>query len=632
MIAISYRREDSTGVAGRIYDRLQTEFGKGKVFMDFDSIPYGVDFRENIRGTLQKTDVLVAVIGPNWLGQRGQGGGKRIEDPADFVRLEIAGALQRGIPIIPVLVDDTPMPPATTLPAEIEGLAFRNGLTLDTGIDFHHHADRLVAGIRRALTNTEDEVVANADAGSSGAKRRTMSGPMTWTAVAAGLIFILGLLAWWIKAPLGRPVAVTPIVTPSLATAAPRASAIASPEATGTALPAATLSSSPMVTAEAELARGDALRNGVNVPQDLVEAMACYQRAAAMGNAVAAHRIGVMYATGTGVSKNEAQAADWYRRAADHGLAEAQYDLGVRYFFGLGVAKNEKVGLEFYRKAAAQGWQPAIDALHNREILTRMEKAAGDAASAAAAAKAAAQRTSSPGPGDADGSTETSGSRIYRGTIGPRNVTFQLRFGNAEQVTGSYRDEATGDTHELKGRNPPGRLLLDEYTRGQRSARLDLTKTTSANETRWSGKMQNILPNNYEFDVSFARPLRAATSAAPSPSAASPAAGKGEQSYRGRVGQYDATFQLQFGADGHVTGSYVMDVDPTLTMRLDGSNPPGKLLLEEYTPERKTGGEKLTAHLDLSLKRSGKEVRWEGMMYNVHPNTNRYPVSFARTK
>src|SRR5947207_15882010 len=117
MIAISYRRQDSSPVAGRLYDRLQAEFGKGSVFMDFDSIPYGVDFREHIKQTLERARVVVAVIGPHWLGSRGKGT-SRIKDPDDFVRLEIATALQRSIPVIPVLLDETPMPQAQNLPPD----------------------------------------------------------------------------------------------------------------------------------------------------------------------------------------------------------------------------------------------------------------------------------------------------------------------------------------------------------------------------------------------------------------------------------------------------------------------------------------------------------------------------------
>jgi len=151
MIAISYRREDSLPVAGRLYDRLQTEFGKGNVFMDFDSIPYGVDFREHIKQMIDQSKVLVAMIGPDWVGRR-RHRGRRIDDPGDFVRIEIAYALNRKLPIIPVLVNNAQMPSPEQLPKDIEGLAFRNALTLDAGIDFHHHAERLAVAINRLLT------------------------------------------------------------------------------------------------------------------------------------------------------------------------------------------------------------------------------------------------------------------------------------------------------------------------------------------------------------------------------------------------------------------------------------------------------------------------------------------------
>ena len=150
MIAISYRRDDSLPVTGRLYDRLQAEFGKGNVFMDFDSIPYGVDFRDHIKQVIGKSRLLVAVIGPDWVGKR-RHRTRRIDDPADFVRLEVGYALELGLPVIPVLINDTLMPSVRDLPGEIEALAFRNALILDAGIDFHHHVDRLISGINRLL-------------------------------------------------------------------------------------------------------------------------------------------------------------------------------------------------------------------------------------------------------------------------------------------------------------------------------------------------------------------------------------------------------------------------------------------------------------------------------------------------
>jgi hypothetical protein len=153
MIAISYRREDSLPIAGRLYDRLQATFGRDNVFMDFDSIPPGVDFREQIKKTIERSTLVIALIGPHWLGERADGL-RRIDDPADFVRLEIEYALERGISVIPLLINNTPMPDAQKLPVNIQGLAFRNALPLDSGLDFHPHADRLI----RAISKTKETV------------------------------------------------------------------------------------------------------------------------------------------------------------------------------------------------------------------------------------------------------------------------------------------------------------------------------------------------------------------------------------------------------------------------------------------------------------------------------------------
>jgi hypothetical protein len=200
MIAISYRREDSLPIAGRLYDRLQAKFGEKNVFMDFDSIPPGMDFREQIREMIERSNVVIAIIGPHWLGEQPDAS-RRIDNPADFVRLEIAYALERGIPVIPVLINNTPMPPPEKLPQEIEGLAFRNAVTLDTGIDFHHHADRLIAGIGKAMDITPrsrgprkvPEVTAPA------AKTRLLKRLVIWSP-AILLIVAASALAMWYAA------------------------------------------------------------------------------------------------------------------------------------------------------------------------------------------------------------------------------------------------------------------------------------------------------------------------------------------------------------------------------------------------------------------------------------------------
>ena len=121
-ILISYRRADSSAIAGRIFDRLAAQYGEESVFMDVDHIPFGIDFRTHIQETLQRTDVLIAVIGGNWLGKSADGAA-RMHEKTDPVRVEIETALERKTPIIPVLVDGARMPQSADLPEEFGNFA-----------------------------------------------------------------------------------------------------------------------------------------------------------------------------------------------------------------------------------------------------------------------------------------------------------------------------------------------------------------------------------------------------------------------------------------------------------------------------------------------------------------------------
>jgi formylglycine-generating enzyme required for sulfatase activity len=142
----SYRREDSVGVTGRVYDRLGAHFGRDCVFMDVDAIPFGVDFRQHLTNAVSECDVLLAVIGEQWLTVS-HNGQPRLQDAKDFVRIEIEAALQRGIPVIPVLLGKTSMPREDELPAALAPLVFRNAAPVDPGRDFHSHIDRLIRGL-----------------------------------------------------------------------------------------------------------------------------------------------------------------------------------------------------------------------------------------------------------------------------------------------------------------------------------------------------------------------------------------------------------------------------------------------------------------------------------------------------
>jgi len=159
-ITVSYRRDDSEAITGRIFDRLVAHYGKTAVFRDIDNIPPGVDFRKHIDEALEETDVLIVVIGRRWVGSA-KPGNVRIHDEADPVRIEVETALKRNIAIIPVLVGDTRMPSSAQLPASLKEFTFRNAVRIDSGQDFDHHTDRLLRAMDRTL---EREPKAAADA------------------------------------------------------------------------------------------------------------------------------------------------------------------------------------------------------------------------------------------------------------------------------------------------------------------------------------------------------------------------------------------------------------------------------------------------------------------------------------
>ena len=103
-----------------------------------------------------KCDVLLAVIAPNWLNARDDDGSRRLDNPHDFVRIEIAAALQRSIPVIPILLDGAKVPKANQLPKELEELSLRNGLDIRHA-SFHNDVDRLIRGLKGQLAEADAE-------------------------------------------------------------------------------------------------------------------------------------------------------------------------------------------------------------------------------------------------------------------------------------------------------------------------------------------------------------------------------------------------------------------------------------------------------------------------------------------
>ncbi len=152
-IFVSYRRSDAQGEAGRLFDDLVTRFGERTVFMDVAAIEAGRDFRKAIEEGVTQCDVLLVMIGMGWLDAKNESGARRLDDPADFVRIETAAALKRDIPVIPVLVRGVKMPSAEQLPEELRELAFRNCIEL-THARWKSDVQLLIDALRRLLGDT----------------------------------------------------------------------------------------------------------------------------------------------------------------------------------------------------------------------------------------------------------------------------------------------------------------------------------------------------------------------------------------------------------------------------------------------------------------------------------------------
>ena len=158
-IFISYRRQETAWPAGRLYDVLVKHLPAEEVFKDVDNIEPGEDFVERITAAVASCDVLLALIGPQWLTMTDENGDRRLDNPEDYVRLEIEAALKRKIRVIPILVDEARMPRAKELPPALAPLVRRNAveinpLTFDTR--------RLMTAVQNSMAMGSMRVAASA--------------------------------------------------------------------------------------------------------------------------------------------------------------------------------------------------------------------------------------------------------------------------------------------------------------------------------------------------------------------------------------------------------------------------------------------------------------------------------------
>jgi len=153
-IFINYRRGDDPQAAGRLFDRLHDVFEPHQLFLDVDNIAPGLDFVRVLDERVAECDVVLAVIGKNWIDARDETGARRLDDPDDFVRIEITAALTQDKRVIPVLVGDAQMPRAMDLPEALRPLARRNAVRL-THERFRADTQGLVKALQQALEDIE---------------------------------------------------------------------------------------------------------------------------------------------------------------------------------------------------------------------------------------------------------------------------------------------------------------------------------------------------------------------------------------------------------------------------------------------------------------------------------------------
>lgn len=212
-IFLSYRREDASGWAGRLYEHLVRDWGPEHVFMDIDTIAPGEDFRKAIARTMDACDVVMVVIGPNWVNVRDQAGRRRLEQEGDTHRAEVVAALAADVRVIPVLVGGAAMPEPSELPGPIQELAYRNAAIVEDR-RFASDVDALQHTLRELVDADNSAERPEADSAPGGRRRQpaqtaaraAISGPPARPEAPALALAALGtflVLVWGVLIPRG---------------------------------------------------------------------------------------------------------------------------------------------------------------------------------------------------------------------------------------------------------------------------------------------------------------------------------------------------------------------------------------------------------------------------------------------
>jgi hypothetical protein len=399
-VFICYRREDSAGFARLIYDRLTHKLGHESVFFDVDNIAPGLDFVDILSERVGQCDALIAVIGRNWASSKYLDDQRRLDDPNDFVRIEIEAALARKIRVIPILVDGATMPRPDDLPDTLKKLTRRQGIEIS-----HTRFDSDVERLTRALSLLEDELcrrdadeaepsvreergrqeaveaaraalveqqrregveaAAKAEqerqlAEAAGARhavkddRKTgaagASGRKNWrVATVVAFLTIIGSAVVVLLAESGNRWMGTPLV----AFNSPSASSAVASTPTSAQPPAATMFRGPDASSRVPTGTAAEPRNpdrSTSADDAYLGAQMRYANTPAEQNA-----LGDRYSYGLSVDQDYVKAMIWYQKAADQGFAPAQLNVGWLYENGLGVGKDLVKARKWYQKSAERG-------------------------------------------------------------------------------------------------------------------------------------------------------------------------------------------------------------------------------------------------------------------------------------
>jgi hypothetical protein len=367
-VFICYRREDSAGFSRLIYDRLTHKLGHDSVFFDVDNIAPGLDFVDILSERVGKCDALIAVIGKSWVSSAYLDNQRRLDDPNDFVRIEIEAALARKIRVIPILVDGAMMPRPDDLPDSLKKLTRRQGIEIS-----HTRFDSDVERLTHALSAINEELSLRDVAGARSkvfeepahrnnseiAERERLRGQAEAPRVAGARAavdrafatppprrhsrFWLNLAGFVVVAVIGSTFLMTEIRP------RPGDPSVAAPNPT---------------VPNAQYQLGNDYYYGVGGrSQDYQQAMDSYQKASDQGDSKAQYMLGTLYEAGKGVAKDYAKAREWYQKAADQGDVLAQYRLGYFYQSGLGGPQDYYQAKVWYQKAADQGSGAGLNAL-----------------------------------------------------------------------------------------------------------------------------------------------------------------------------------------------------------------------------------------------------------------------------